>query len=250
MLSTLLFDVDGTIAQTEEEHRNSFNTAFQKAGLNWFWSKSLYSKLLKITGGRERIEFYIDKFCPGFDFPTNKSTFIAELHEIKTKNYQKKLKTGKIELRPGMKRLIQEARDNEIQLGIVTTTTPKNVTTLLQQSLDVNSLEWFDIIAAGDVVCNKKPAPDIYHYVIKNLNLNPNSCLAIEDTQNGLLSAHYAGIKTIVTVSQYSKNQDFSRAELVVNHLGEPNHPSRVIHGTLNCKSIVDLKLLMEICKN
>ncbi len=249
-LTTLLFDIDGTLAETEENHRKSFNLAFQQAGLNWSWSRSLYCNLLSIAGGKERIRYFVDQYSPDFVKPKNLTGFIADLHANKTKIYYQLLKQGCVPLRPGVRRIIQEARQTGIRLGIVTTTTPKNVSILLQRSLTPDSPSWFDVIAAGSVVPRKKPAPDIYLYALQQLNENPQSCLAIEDSENGLHSAVQAGLKTIITVSEYSQGQNFSEAVLTVDHLGEPDLPSTAIKGALNENSYVDLTLLMNICKN
>lgn len=246
----MLFDVDGTFAETEEIHRQSFNQSFQQAGLNWFWSRQLYSNLLAITGGRERIRYFIDHYSPTYIKPDNLSEFIAALHANKTKIYQQQLQSGSVPLRPGVNRLIQEARAAGIRLGIATTTTPKNVMVLLERSLAPDSPEWFDVIAAGNVVSKKKPAPDIYLYALQHLNENPQSCLAIEDSENGLNSALHAGIKTIVAVSQYSQGQEFSQAVLMVDHLGEPNLHATASIGSLIANSYVDLDLLKHICES
>ncbi len=246
----MLFDVDGTFAETEEIHRQSFNRAFQQAGLNWFWSTQLYTDLLAITGGKERIRYFIDHYTPTFVRPENLSEFIADLHANKTKIYQQELESGCVPLRPGVNRLIQEARAAGIRLGIATTTTPKNVTVLLERTLSPDSPKWFDVIAAGNVVSKKKPAPDIYLYALQHLKESPQSCLAIEDSENGLHAALHAGIKTIVAVSQYSQGQNFRKAVLTVDHLGEPDMHSTASIGTLNANSYVDLDLLRQIVEH
>ncbi|CAG0911425.1 unnamed protein product, partial [Cyprideis torosa] len=141
------------------------------------------------------------------------------------------LQQGEIPLRNGVERLLEAARFAGLRLGIATTTTPENVTYLLQSTLGEASLSWFEIIAAGDIVPQKKPAPDIYQYAMDKMGVTAASCLAFEDSYNGILSSTAAGLKTLVTVNKYTQNHDFSAAALVVDQLGEPEQPFTVLKG-------------------
>ena len=246
-LAALIFDVDGTIAETEEAHRQSFNHAFKQDGLSWHWSPGLYNELLAVTGGKERIRHYLDHHSPEFNSPDCLPNFIESLHQDKTRKFHEALSSGQIPLRPGVKRLIQEMRSAGVRLGIATTTTYSNVTTLLETSLDPAAPGWFDVIAAGSVVPRKKPAPDVYHYALQELGEDPDTCLVIEDSQNGLKSALDAGLKTVVTVSQYTQTHDLSGASLVVDHLGEPDMPATASKGCLNTNRCIDLSLLESL---
>lgn len=243
-LAALIFDLDGTIAETEEVHRKSFNHAFKQEGLDWHWSPELYNELLAVTGGQVRIRHYIDRYSPAFSKPDCLPDFIASLHQVKTKKFHEALSSGRIPLRSGVKRLVQEARDAGVRLGIATTTTHSNVITLLETSLDPAAPGWFDVIAAGNVVPRKKPAPDVYHYVLQELGEGPGACLVIEDSQNGLRAALGAGLKTAITVSQYTRTHDFNGASLVVDHLGEPDVPATASLGSLGPSRCIDLGLL------
>ena len=234
-LQALIFDVDGTLADTERDgHRIAFNRAFAAAGLDWDWSVEQYGKLLEITGGKERIRFYLESF-PGVSLPDSipgtLSEQIASLHAAKTIHYKQLLQENVIPLRPGVKRLLLEAREQGIRLAIATTTTPANVTALLENAIAPEAIDWFEVIAAGDIVPAKKPAPDIYTYALQAMNLEPEVCLALEDSQNGLRSALQAGLKTVITVNGYTQSQDFSGASLVIDHLGEPNLPFESVAG-------------------
>lgn len=232
-LKALLFDVDGTLADTEKDgHRVAFNVAFAEAGLDWDWSVELYGKLLAVTGGKERIRFYLDTYNPGFRRPRDLDGFIAGLHLSKTDHYTRMLREGLIPLRPGVQRLLTEARSAGFRLAIATTTTPSNVSALLQHSLAADGESWFDVIAAGDIVPAKKPAPDIYLWAMERLNLTPQDCIAFEDSENGVLSARHAGIRSIVvTVNDYTLDHDFPGASLVLDQFGEPDRPCQVIEG-------------------
>ena len=239
--------MDGTIAETEEAHRQSFNNAFRQEGLSWHWSTELYNELLAVTGSQERIRYYIDHYSPEFNAPDCLSDFIESLHQVKTRKFHEALSSGQIPLRPGIKRLIQEMRDGGVRLSIATTTTHSNVSTLLETSLDPVAPKWFDVIAAGNVVSRKKPAPDVYHYALQELGEDTDTCLVIEDSQNGLRAALGAGLKTVITVSQYTQTHDFSGASLVVDHLGEPDIPATASKGNLNTNRCVDLSLLESL---
>lgn len=247
-LSALLFDVDGTLSNTERDgHRVAFNRAFADAGLDWEWGVELYGKLLAVTGGKERIRHYLDQYHRRFEPPQDLDGFIRGLHEAKTAHYTGLLAAGGIPLRPGVERLLRQAREAGLRLAIATTTTPVNVTTLLESTLGRDAIGWFDVIAAGDVVAAKKPAPDIYHYALDAMALAPEPCLAFEDSANGLRSSLGAGLTTVITVNEYTREHDFAGAALVVDQFGEPDHPFRVFAGTADDASYVDLDLLRRI---
>lgn len=246
-LVALLFDVDGTLADTEEIHRLAFNAAFSEAGLDWAWDRGLYHQLLAVTGGKERIRYYLDDFRTDGISKSITDAFIADLHKAKTVNYTNALARGDVPLLPGIERLMLEARAQGLRLAIVTTTTPANVTALLEHSFSHDTSGWFDVIAAGSVVPNKKPAPDIYHYALEQLDLPASQCLAIEDSANGLRSARNASVDALITVNRYTEDHDFSGAALVLDHLGEPGNPCRVLAGELDPGGLVDTAFLLQL---
>lgn len=244
MLRALIFDVDGTIAETERDgHRVAFNRAFALAELDWNWSVELYGELLEVAGGKERIRFYIEKYKPDFRSPDDLDGWIASLHRAKTKHYRHLLLEGHLQLRPGIRRLLAEALREGIRLAIATTSAANNANTLLIKTLAPDSLSWFEVIAAGDIVPAKKPAPDIYRYVLEQMNLQPQDCLAIEDSQQGLASARAAELTTVVTVNNYTCDRDFAGAALVVSDLGEPEQPFAVLAGDAGNATYFDLAL-------
>lgn len=248
-LQAILFDVDGTLADTERHgHRVAFNEAFAKAGLDWHWNEELYGELLTVTGGKERIAYYLQQHHPEIDPTPELKQQILELHRNKTAIYTGMLAGGRIPLRPGVRRLLNEASQAGIRLAIATTTTPENVTALLQSTLGPSGSGMFEVIAAGDIVPEKKPSPDIYDYVLETMNLDASQAMAIEDSAHGLTSALSAGIKTIVTVNDYTRMQDFFGASLVVDGLGEPESPFHVLSGKApENAGCVDLALLRKL---
>lgn len=248
-LEALLFDVDGTLADTERDgHRVAFNRAFAEAGLDWEWSEALYGELLAVTGGKERIRHFLDRYHTAFERPEDLDGFIARLHRSKTEHYTGLLAKGGIPLRPGVRRLLEQARAEGLRLAIVTTTTPENVEALLEHALDPRSVNWFDVIAAGDVVPAKKPAPDIYHYALERLRVSAEVCMAFEDSENGIRAALGAGLGTLVTINDYTRDHDFEGALLVLDQLGEPGSPFRVLAGEAPSNpGCVDLALLRRM---
>ncbi|TFH08307.1 MAG: HAD family hydrolase [Nitrosomonadales bacterium] len=247
-ISAVLFDVDGTLADTERDgHRLAFNAAFNDFGLAWHWNAALYGELLKITGGKERIRYYMESYAPDKLKINELENWIANLHSTKTKHFVALLKSGLIPLRPGVARLIQELRVAKIKIAIATTTTPINVITLLKSTLGENSPTWFDVIAAGDIVSKKKPAPDIYLWALERLGLLAHQCVAVEDSECGLRAALAAGLDTIVTVSDYTEKQNFNGASVVLSDLGEPLKPFTVLSGNIHGGKLVDVKMLNNL---
>lgn len=244
-LQALIFDVDGTLADTERDgHRLAFNAAFAEAGLSWHWDAALYGELLAVTGGKERIRHFCEKHEPEFLQRADADERIKALHAAKTRHYLELVGKGGIPLQPGVARLMREARAAGLRLAIATTTTPENVTSLLAASLAPDAPEWFEVIGAGDVVPKKKPAPDIYLWVLEKMGLPASACLAFEDSANGLKAALASGLATIVTESEYTLDHDFTGALAVLSDLGEPDKPCIARRGELHGKRFVDVDLL------
>ncbi len=236
-LAALIFDVDGTLAETEEWHREAFNESFKQAGLGWHWDQANYAALLEVTGGKERIAYHIRRE----GLPPMPPERIAALHQDKTARYTARVAAGGITLRPGVLRLMREARRARVKLAIATTTSRPNVMALLRAVGDVPD---FDVIAAGDEVKTKKPAPDVFLAALRDLALPPEACIAFEDTLNGVKSAVGAGLRVLVTTSLYGGTGPFPGALGVVSDLGEPGAPARGIAGTTPLGGVVTLNWL------
>ncbi len=243
-LTALLFDIDSAFAETEEAHRESFNAAFQDHGFPWIWDRALYGDLLGVTGGKERIRHYLSRFQPELLKTAGIENTIRSLHEAKNRGYWSAISRGAVTLRPGIRRLIVDARHGGLRLAIATTTSLRSVRELLVGTLGPDSPGWFDAIVGGDMVAAKKPAPDIYSLALDKLGLAPNACMAFEDSANGLQSALGARIPTLITVSAYTIGQDFTGAMAVLSDLGEPGTPFRIFRGDPRGEDVVSLNLL------
>jgi len=216
--AALILDVDGTLAETEELHRQAFNHAFAQHGLDWQWDRALYKDLLRVTGGKERMRAYQE--TPGIAPPLSDAD-IAELHRIKTAHYAGLIETGCCPLRPGVIELLDAAKARGQRLAIATTTSHGNIDALLSQALGPGWATGFDAIIAGDDVRHKKPAPDVYLEALARLKLGAADCLAIEDSANGLIAASGAGIPVLITRSMFFADDDFSAARCVLDDLSE-----------------------------
>ena len=238
-LEALIFDVDGTLAETEEAHRQSFNEAFAAFGLDWSWGKELYRELLQVTGGKERLQHYVDAWKPrGSEMVLAR---FAEIYEETSARYAALVKSGAVPARPGVRRLITEAHARGVRLAIATTSLRESVNVELRAMFGEEGLSWFAVIAAGDVVAHKKPAPDIYRFALDTLGCGPGSCVAIEDSENGVKAARAAGLPVLAAPSYYLKGDDFTLATSVLSDLGEPDRPCRQISGLRFDRDYVDI---------
>ena len=244
-LQAVVFDVDGTLAETERAgHRVAFNQAFAEFGLDWLWTPELYGELLAVTGGKERVALYIKRYAPALPEPIDFDAWVARLHQRKSEIYSELVGTGAIPLRPGIARLIDELKANGVRLAIATTTTPSSLNSLIVANFGCEMSSLFEVIGAGDRVANKKPAPDVYQWVLQQLKLPAADCLAIEDSNPGLSAARAASLPTLITVNDYTANDDFSGALSIVSDLGEPEAPAQHIAGRPLAGCCVDLTQL------
>ncbi len=214
----LIFDVDGTLAETEELHRRAFNHAFVRQGLDWHWDRSLYKELLRVTGGKERIRAF---HARQWTAPALSDADVAGLHRIKTAHYAELIETGCCPLRPGVADLLNAAKARGQRLAIATTTSHGNIDALLSQAISPGWVADFEAVVVGDDVRHKKPAPDVYLEVLAQLKLAPTDCVAIEDSANGLIAASEAGIPVLITRSMFFRDDDFSAARAVLDDLSE-----------------------------
>ncbi len=217
----LIFDVDGTLADTEELHRQAFNHAFSQLQLGWVWDRALYRELLRTTGGKERITRYITQLALSPTDRTRALAQVAAIHEAKNRFYGEGVRSGSLSLRDGIERLLDEACAAGLKLAIATTTTADNVDALLTSTLGADGPDRFEVIACGDQVRHKKPAPDIYELALRTLGVEADRAIAFEDSCNGLIAATEAGLWTVVTPTFWTDGEDFAAAGLVLPNLGQ-----------------------------
>jgi len=246
-LQALIFDVDGTLADTEELHRQAFNLVFHEYSIPWRWSPRLYERLLAVSGGRERIHCYMREQLTKGPADILTPDLIKEIHARKTTCYAELIKAGHLKLRPGVARLLGEARAAGIRLALATSSARSNLDTLLDMNLPADWRDWFAAIKTCDSVPEKKPSPAVYLAVLRALALPATSCIALEDTQNGLRAARAAGLTTVITTHRYTQGRAFPGAALVSDGLGEPDAPCTVAGGKLAGGACVTLDALRKL---
>jgi HAD superfamily hydrolase (TIGR01509 family) len=225
-MTALIFDCDGVLADTERDgHLPAFNQTFEEFGLPVRWSEEDYGKALEIGGGKERMAALLTpEFVAEAGLPADREGQLGEVakwHERKTQIYVELVRAGKLPARPGIARIVGEARAAGWQLAVCSTSAEPSVRAILEQAVGAGQATEF-LVLAGDVVAAKKPAPDIYLLALARLGRSPSECLVVEDSRNGLLAAVAANIATVVTTNSYTREQDFSPAVLVVSSLGDP----------------------------
>lgn len=236
MLQALIFDVDGTLADTESAHRAAFNQAFAEFGLDWHWDQALYTELLHISGGKERIQHYWKTRFPNLRELSGMALqdSINRLHELKTAAYEDAVNSGSVQLRPGVLRLMDEARTQGLLLAIATTTSPANIAALLRRAIGPDWRLHFAAIGDASTAPVKKPHPQVYLQMLAALGLPASACVAFEDSSNGLHASTAAGLATVITPTRYTADHDFSSAMQVVPDLGHVNLTQlRAWHGAL-----------------
>ena len=246
-LKALIFDIDGTLANTEHDgHLRAFNETFKLFELDWHWDRKLYSELLSVSGGKERLAHYIRNYNPNLESVLSVND-IVDIHNKKTEIFVNHIANGEVSLRIGVDRLIKEAIVSDLRLGIATTTSLKNVEALITSTLGETALDKFEVIGAGDVVKSKKPAPDIFQYVLDKMRLSCHECIAFEDSEIGFTSATSAGLRTVITLSEYNKKQIFEGALVVLDHRGDENQLFQIIKGKPTNHLFVSVGYLKEL---
>jgi HAD superfamily hydrolase (TIGR01509 family) len=227
LVTALVFDCDGVLADTERDgHRPAFNQTFREFGIPVEWSEEVYGRKLQIAGGKERMS---SELTPEFvranglpEDPDGQAAELAKWHKRKTEIYTEMVAAGRLPTRPGIRRIITEAQDAGWQLAVASTSAEASVRAILEQAVGPERAGRFDVVLAGDVVPKKKPAPDIYLLALERLGVPAAETLVVEDSRNGLLAAHAAGLRCVMTVNGYTEEEDNSEAILVVTSLGDP----------------------------
>ena len=214
MLKALIFDVDGTLADTEMAHLAAFNHAFREMGLDWHWDVPLYTKLLSVSGGKERIKAFWQSQEPRRleVSGTGYEETVLKLHEIKTAAYEQAVQDGAVAMRDGVLSLMAEAIQSGLQLAIATTTSPVNIAALLRKAMGADWRSHFQVIEDASTAARKKPDPMVYQQTLTRLGLQSHQCLVFEDSENGLKAAVACQLPTIVTPNDFTAHHNFRQA--------------------------------------
>lgn len=230
MIRGIFFDQDGVIADTERDgHRVAFNRTFEEFGFGFTWDVETYGELLAVGGGKERFKQYVINH--GIELPGDLDDLVAKVHARKTALFVQIIEEGGLTLRPGIKRLMEEAADAGMIIGICTTSNGKTADAIRRTMLPHIP---FSFVLAGDVVKRKKPDPEIYRMALECTGLSPDSCIVVEDSRNGFQAASGAGIPVVVTVNDYTRDEDFTGALLVVSSLGDETERGKVLFGSVS----------------
>lgn len=232
-MTTLIFDCDGVLADTERfGHLPAFNRTFEAEGLGVRWTEDEYAERLKIGGGKERMASLLtEEFVRAHDLPADPAgqrELLQRWHRRKTAAYTELVAAGVMPARPGVARIIGEARAAGWTVAVASTSAPESVRAVLEHAVGEQQAAGIEILA-GDAVERKKPDPGIYELALERTGSTPDETLAIEDSRNGLLAAVGAGLRCLVTVSSYTAAEDFAEAVMVVSSLGDPGEPTRVL---------------------
>jgi len=258
MSKVLLFDCDGVLGDTEQHgHLPAFNQMWRELGVPWEWTVEEYGRKLKIGGGKERMSslFLEPDFLRAFSVPEGeqeRKDLIASWHKRKSAIYKEIVNSGHIPPRPGVKRLVEEALAAGWTLGVASTSAQESVEAVLRRAVGEQTAGRFALVLAGDVVKAKKPAPDIYLLAAERLGVTPAECVVVEDSNNGLMAAVTAGMKCVVTVSGYTREEDFSQADIVLSCLGDPGGEVAIVLQNRStarpreCFTVADLEVLLS----
>jgi HAD superfamily hydrolase (TIGR01509 family) len=248
-LKAIFFDQDGVIIDTERDgHRVSFNETFQEFGFDFAWGVDEYHELLQISGGKERMQHYLQTKGFGKPVPPDEvGDLIARMHKRKTALFIEMVESGRLPLRPGIHRFMREAMAAGLRLGVCTTSSEKAAHAIAYHILkDIQ----FEVVLAGDVVEKKKPAPDIYNLALEKTGLRPENCFVVEDSRNGVLAGKAAGMRVLATTNIYTEKEDLSPADIIVSSLGDPAGEKAVLRkGPAKAVSdgLVHVKTMVEV---
>jgi len=233
-MEALIFDCDGVLVDTEKDgHRVAFNMAFTDMGIRVMWSIGEYRDLLKVAGGKERMTYYFDLKGWPSQFGDHVQ-LIHDLHERKTRYFMQLIGSGLLPLRSGIRRIVDEAIDSNLKLAVCSTSNEKSVRLIVELLLGRERAQKFDAILAGDVVTRKKPDPEIYTLCIDKLKINPVKSMVVEDSRNGFLAAKSANFNCLITTNQYTADEDFTGADILVDELGDPPDIKVTVRDMIN----------------
>lgn len=204
MLRAILWDVDGTLAETERDgHRVAFNRAFEEFGMPWYWSEDRYGDLLHVSGGRERLLADMAAHPDALRDDDERLALATTLHRLKNAHYARLVADGAVQLRPGVRELMDDCRRAGVRMAIATTTSRENLEALIDTCLGRDGRARFAAIVCAEDAPVKKPDPQVYAVCLRRLGISAREAIAIEDSPAGAASARAAGVPVVVTRSRY-----------------------------------------------
>lgn len=245
-LRAILIDMEGAIVESEEMHRRAFNAAFREFGMPWHWDYAIYRELLSIAGGLERLKHYITRTAPDILKRPDGFSFLSSMHKAKNIAYDQLVEREGVSPRPGVQRLLAQAYEDGIKMAVVTSATLGTVQTVIRKALGDDARQWFEVIADGGKVPEKKPAPDIYIWAMEEMGVSASGCLSFEDTPRGVKGSRAVGLPSVATVSSYTRDEDFDGALAVISDLGEPDRPFQLLAGSAFGHKCVTVELLRK----
>lgn len=239
-LRALVFDLDGTIAQTDELHRKAFNETFRDLGLKWKWSATAWARLRRIAGDGEKIAFFTR--LRELELPSRIT--LSDMVARKRGKALQLLEAGGAGLRPGVARLISEARLAGVKLAVCGRSEREAFEYMIFNHFGPDGLDMFDVILTQEDFDEPPSALQAYARLVTLLEEDPNACVAIEDGERGVNAAALSGFNVVATPGLYTMLGDFSRANLVVSDLGEPAAPFELMQGNAKSFGFVSLAAL------
>ncbi|GIL50217.1 hypothetical protein Vafri_6325 [Volvox africanus] len=255
-MKALIFDCDGVILESEDLHRRAYNATFKHFNVKCGgeqgyvnWDESFYDMLQNtVGGGKPKMRWYfkrngwptssvLDGRVPAND--AEQAQLIDTLQDWKTDKYQQMIGSGEVEPRPGVLRLMDEARAAGLKLAVCSAATKSSVVFTLKNLLGEGRFQGLDCFLAGDDVDKKKPDPKIYRVAAERLGLSPAECVVVEDSMIGLQAATGAGMRCIITYTPSTKSQAFPGAERIVCELG--SYPAMV-----TVKELMDRRIVQD----
>ncbi len=246
-LKGLIFDADGTLVETEEMHRRAFNEAFAAYNLDWHWDEAKYSRMLLISGGLERMHICAAEQGESLPVPANTALgdWLKRIHKYKSRLYRRYISSRPVKPRPGIMRILREARHAGIVLAVATSSSRRNMETMLVRA---GLRHFFKLVINGDDVPSKKPNSAVYLRTLAELKIPAENCIAIEDTQAGCMAATGADLAVIITTHKFTTKHDFAGAKIVANNLGEPNASCEIAASGIDCQQgYIDLEFMRKL---
>ncbi len=243
-LDAIIFDVDGTIAETDEIHRAAFNLAFRDKGLRWHWSHSVYARLCAAPSSQAKMLKFITDFRAEEHEEMMTSGLLDAVITRADRHYFQLIESGSVSLRAGVARLIKEARNARIRLALCSTSPVQEFEVLLQNHFGLSALDIFDVVTSKETL---EPGADVdvaYQSTLERLNCDPESCFAIDDGECGVNAARNVGLNVVATPGIYTSAGDFSGADIVLSDLGHPAAPFQIIRGDTNMHNFVSVEAL------